>query len=99
MVVTTEFETTFSASVRVDCWADLALAEVAQIFARETVGADWLETRIRATGANPAGFVIVQQNEREAEWPPVFMATANPGHEGEIGARGDLIAVPQEDAQ
>ena len=96
LLVTTELEEQFSTAVAVDCWADLALTDIGPIFDRDTVGADWIATRIRAIGSNPSGFVVVQENEREAVRPFAFAATASPGHAGAVAEQGDLIVVPRE---
>ncbi len=97
--VTTEFEERFSASASVDCWSDLALAEVGTIFNRATTGADWVQTRVRASASSLGGFVVIQQTSHETARPALRTLVATAPPQGDLGAHTDLIQVPQGSVQ
>jgi hypothetical protein len=96
IIITNELEQTFSASQSVQCWADFALGEYNELFTRDVVGSDWLQTEIRVAGPNSGGVMLMQQTEHVIPRPPVFTATAEiPQYVRSVGD-GDLITLPQE---
>ncbi|MDX2166024.1 MAG: hypothetical protein SF182_03140 [Deltaproteobacteria bacterium] len=95
-LATNEFEQRFSAAARVSCWTDLVLAEVAQIFDRDVIGADWLQTEIRAAGQTPGGFRLVQQTARGAAEPARLSVVATVPPQLDAAPQADLVRVPEE---
>ena len=89
--LTNEFEQSLSAATTISCWADLHLADVTPVFARDTVGGEWVQTRIRAAASTPRGFMVVQQTERATAEPATYSATGTvPPHDG-VQPGGDVL--------
>jgi hypothetical protein len=57
--ITNEFEQTFSASTTVTCWAELDLEEINEVFTRDFVGSDFIQTRMRPSSGTASGFMVV----------------------------------------
>jgi hypothetical protein len=92
--LTNEFEQSFTASTTITCWANLRLSDVSGVFHRDVIGASWLKTEVRSTGADPPGFLLVQQNTRETGRPFTFAAAGTvPPHDGTT-ARSEAIVLP-----
>jgi hypothetical protein len=59
-LVYNEFETSFSTSTTVNCWANLDLSEISNAFGRDALQTDFAQTRMRpAGGPSASGFLIV----------------------------------------
>jgi len=94
--VTNEFEQTFTASTTITCWADLRLSDVNPIFQRDTLGGNWVQTRVQSAAGSPGGFMLVQQTERDTAWPATSSFTGTvPPHEG-ADPSGALVVLPEE---
>ena len=63
--ITNEFEQPFSASTSVTCWAELNLADINQVFRRDFVGSDYLQTRMRPSSGTNSGFMVVADETHE----------------------------------
>lgn len=94
MLATSEFETRFSSSTTVECWGEIALADFF-IFDRDTLGSDWVYTRLQSPSPSP-GFALVQQTIGAGGKPPTFTATATVGALGEPSEQPDLLVFPHE---
>jgi hypothetical protein len=93
--ITNELEQVFSASTAVTCWADFDVAEVDNVFDRDVVGSDWLQTQVRVVNGDGRGIMLVQQTVREQAWPPSFTAVASTAHQNGSGEERDFIVVPE----
>jgi hypothetical protein len=95
LLVTNEFEQRLSTSTQVSCWADFALTDVDQIFARDILGGDWAQTELRSAGQTPGGFRVVQRTTHtSAKSDEVSVVAIVPPQLGDPQA--DLIRVPEE---
>lgn len=99
LLVTNELEQRFSASATVDCWADLALADINPIFHRDTAGSDWLQTQVRSSAAAPFGFRLVQTTEHATAQPAGLSIVATVPPQLDDGTLADSIRLPEEDAR
>jgi hypothetical protein len=95
-LLVTEFEQMFSVSTSINCWADLRLADVSPVFDRDTVGANWMLTRVFSSATTQSGFLAVQQTERRAARPPQFAAAATVPQQGDNATHADLIRISEE---
>lgn len=93
--LTNELEQSFSLSTSVQCWADLDLGELNDVFLRDVNGGDWLHTEVRVVGSNAGGIMLVQQTVREHARPATFTAVATTPHQNGSGPRSDLIVVTE----
>jgi hypothetical protein len=94
--LTNEFEQTFTASTRITCWADLRLSDINPIFQRDSLGGDWVQTRVRSAVSTPGGFMLVQQTERDTAEPATSSFTGGvPPHVG-VDSGAAVIVLPQE---
>lgn len=96
LTVTNEFEERFSGTASVTCWADLALADIADgLFGRARLGSDAVLTRLAPAGES-GGFALVTRTERRASAAgPVLSRTAVNGHHHGVAAVPDLIILPR----
>lgn len=93
-LLTNELEQTFSLSQSVQCWADFELSELNELFHRDVVGGDWLQTEVRVVGPNVHGVMLVQQTERIGVRPPSYSAVATTPHQVASDGIGDFITLP-----
>jgi hypothetical protein len=102
--ITNEYEQPFSASTTVQCWAEMQLSSINEVFSRGSIGSDFAQTRMRPSAGTASGFLVVS-DERYAGLVPVganaattlqtATAASNLQVEGErIGP--DLIVIPGE---
>lgn len=94
--LTNELEQTFSLSTSVQCWADLDLGALNQLFLRDVNGGDWLQTQVRVANPNTGGIMLVQQTVRESARPATFTAVAATAHQNGTGAESNFIVLPTE---
>jgi hypothetical protein len=94
--VTNEFETSFSASTTVTCWANLKLEDISNAFTRTALQTDYAQTRMRSTVGGTSGFLIVAEEFHNATIvgvPRTAAGAFNPHQEGSrVGP--DLITLP-----
>lgn len=90
-----ELEQMFSASTTVTCWANIPLASISRAFTRDTLGSDFVQTRIRAAAAHPGGFMVVAETTRTAGGPgsPTRSSMMNLQVEG-TQSGSDVIVFP-----
>jgi len=93
--ITNEFEQTFSASTSITCWNELNLAAINQVFTREFVGSDFLQTRIRPSAGVPNGFLVVADEIHSIIEGEATTAAANLHMEGDRPGP-DIIVIPSE---
>jgi hypothetical protein len=93
--ITNEYEQTFSASTSVQCWAELNLASINEVFTRDFVGTDFLQTRIRPSALTANGFMIVADEVHVSSDGTATTAAENLDVEGERPGP-DLIVIPSE---
>jgi hypothetical protein len=98
-VLTNELEQTLSATTTVTCWADIPLASISPAFTRDTLGGEFVQTRIRAAGP-PGGFMVVAETVRTASatGAPANSSMVNLQIEG-TQSRSDVIVLPTPRAQ
>jgi hypothetical protein len=95
-----EFESVFSASTSITCWAELGLDEISNIFLPPAAGPlqeTFVQTRLRPSNNTASGFMVVANTRvtlLDGDEPITFAsAAANVHVEGE--RRGpDLITIP-----
>jgi hypothetical protein len=92
--ITNEYEQTFSASTSVTCWNELNLGEINQVFTREFVGTDFLQTRIRPSALTASGFLVVSDEVHTVD-SDLATAATNLHVEGERTGP-DLIVIPSD---
>lgn len=93
--ITNEYEQTFSASTTVTCWADLQLSEINQVFSRDFVGTDFVQTRMRPSSGTQSGFLVVATETRLTS-EHVSASTAVNVHTEGSRPGPDLIVIPGE---
>jgi hypothetical protein len=93
--ITNEYEQTFSASTSVECWAEMNLASINQVFTRDFVGTDFLQTRIRPSAGTPNGFMVVADEVHKITDGAATTAAGNLHVEGERPGP-DLIVIPSD---
>jgi hypothetical protein len=97
-----EFETSFSASTTVTCWANLNLSEIANVFAGPPLGPldrTFAQTRMRPSRGTDSGFLVVgQEHHRVSSSDYLASAAFNLHVEGERTGP-DLITIPREQLQ
>jgi hypothetical protein len=94
--VINELELSFSTSTTVECWADIDLGELSEIFERDVNGGDWLQTDLRVAPPDGGGFLLVQQTEQERPRVRRFYAVATTPHQKGSASGGDTIVLPAE---
>ena len=100
--ITNEYEQPFSASTTVECWAEMQLSSINQVFSRGSIGSDFAQTRMRPSAGTASGFLVVS-DERYSGEPLVdadahletATAASNLQVEGERSG-ADLIVIPSE---
>jgi hypothetical protein len=93
--ITNEFEQPFSASTTIECWANLGLSEINDVFRASAVGSSFMQTRMRPSSGTASGFMVVSSEGHmsgEGEWA---QAAANLHVEGERSST-DRIVIPGE---
>lgn len=94
-----EFETAFSASTTVTCWANLNLSEISNVFVGPPFGPldrTFAQTRMRPSRGTDSGFLVVgQEHHRVSELGFLASAAFNLFVEGERTGP-DLITIPSE---
>jgi hypothetical protein len=93
--ITNEYEQTFSASTSVECWEETNLASINQVFTRNFVGTDFLQTRIRPSAGTANGFMIVADEVHKITDGAATTAAENLHVEGERPGP-DLIVIPSD---
>jgi len=93
--ITNEYEQTFSASTSVECWEEMNLASINQVFTRDFVGTDFLQTRIRPSAGTANGFMIVADEVHRVTGGLATTAAENLDVEGERPGP-DLIVIPSD---
>jgi len=95
--VTNEFETSFSASTTVTCWANTTLEGISNAFTRDALQTDFAQTRMRpAGGPSTSGFLIVAEEFHTVRINGVTKtasAAVNAHQEGDRPGP-DLITIP-----
>jgi len=97
-LITNEYEQPFSASTTVECWAELGMSQINQVFLASSVGSRFLQTRMRPSSGTASGFMVVSSEGHmsgEGEWAH---AAANLHVEGERSS-GDRIVIPSEQVE
>ncbi len=92
--ITNEFEQTFSASTTVTCWAELELDLINQVFERDFVGSDFVQTRMRPSAGTTSGFLVAADAVHFTSIGNA--ATASNLHEEGTRTTTDLITIPSE---
>ena len=101
-----EFESVFSASTTVTCWAELDLEEISTVFRHESqpagpITSTYAVTRMRPSRGTESGFMVVA-NERHTwtggSMPATGTAAVNLHVEG-MRPGPDLIVIPSEQLQ
>ena len=95
-VIINEFEQAFSASTTVTCWSDTALTDINELFSRDTLGGEFVQTRIRALSGG-GGFLVVAQATHGAGGAASSSMT-NLFAEG-VQSTGSVIRVPLQNVQ
>lgn len=93
--LTNELEQTFSAATTVTCWANIPLASISPVFNRDTLGGEFVQTRIHAAAGHPGGFMVVAETVRTASGAgsPASSSMVNLQVEGtQFGS--DVITLP-----
>jgi hypothetical protein len=99
-----EFESVFSASTTVTCWADLTLSDISNVFLAPPAGPlnnTFVQTRMRPSRGTDSGFMVVAQEVHSFDsgvTTAYASAAANLHVEGERPGP-DLIVVPSEQLQ
>lgn len=97
-----EFETAFSASTTVTCWADLNLSDISNVFVGPPLGPldrTFVQTRMRPSRGTDSGFLVVGQEHHSAPVRGYTSSAAFNLHiEGERTGP-DLITIPGEQLQ
>ncbi len=93
-----EYEQRFSASTSVTCWAELNLSAINEVFTREFVGTDWVQTRMRPSTGTNSGFLVVADETHDIDGEVQAAAAMNLHVEGERPGP-DLIVIPAEQMQ
>jgi hypothetical protein len=101
--ITNEYEQPFSASTTVQCWAEMQLSSINQVFSRGSIGSDFAQTRMRPSAGTASGFMVVSDERYNGEPlldPPnahleTATAASNLQVEGERSG-ADLIVIPGE---
>jgi hypothetical protein len=93
--ITNEYEQTFSASTTVECWAEMQLTSINEVFSRESVGSDFIQTRMRPSALTASGFMVVSDERHTSSVGEAATAAANLHVEGERSGP-DLIVIPSE---
>ncbi len=93
--LTNELEQTFSAATTVTCWANIPLVSISEVFNRETLGGELVQTRIRAAPGHPGGFMVVAETTRTTGGPgsPTSSSMVNLHVEG-TQSGSDVIVFP-----
>jgi hypothetical protein len=98
-----EFESSFSASTTVTCWAELGLDEISNVFLPPPLGPldrTFVQTRMRPSNATESGFMVVASERHDLSAFAICEGTAdfNVHREGE--RRGpDLVTIPADQLQ
>jgi hypothetical protein len=102
--ITNEYEQPFSASTTVECWAEMQLSSINQVFSRGSIGSDFAQTRMRPSAGTASGFLVVSDERYAgavttgagaATTLQTATAASNLQVEGER-AGPDLIVIPSE---
>jgi hypothetical protein len=102
--VTDEFESTFSASTTVTCWADLLLRDISNVFEAVPLGPldrNFVQTTMRPSRGTDSGFMVVASethNPPNGSLAPPSSAAVNLHHQGQR-QNPDLITIPAEQIQ
>jgi hypothetical protein len=94
-LITNEFEQPFSASTSVTCWAELELFDINAVFDRNSVGTNFLQTRLRPSTGTNSGFMVVAEELHSNGDDVEADAAMNLHVEGERPGP-DLIVIPAE---
>lgn len=89
-----ELELAFSASTTVQCWGEVELGALSEIFTRDVNGGDWLQTEVRVSSGNAGGIMLVQQTAREHSRPAGYTAVATTPHQIGTGDESNQIVLP-----
>ena len=92
--IVNEFESVFSTSTTVTCWANLVLEDIDPIFSRNSLGSDFVQTFMRPASGTNSGFLVVASEEHNDEGT-VSTADANLHVIGQR-AGTDKIVIPTE---
>lgn len=96
--IVNEFEQPFSTSTTVTCWGNLILAEVDNVFRRESLGTDYVQTRMRPSTGTNSGFLVVAEEFHDSGDDDLAAAAVNVHVQGERPGP-DLIVIPAEQLQ
>jgi hypothetical protein len=102
--VTDEFESTFSASTTVTCWAELLLSDISNVFQAPPFGPldrNFVQTRMRPSRGTDSGFMVVAcetHNPPLVSIAPPASAAMNLHIEGQRPGP-DLITIPADQIQ
>jgi hypothetical protein len=98
-----EFESSFSASTSVTCWADLQLDQISNIFTPPPVGPldrTFVQTRMRPANATQSGFMVVAEQTSDMGELTLCRGSAAVNVHNEGQRRGpDLITIPADQLQ
>jgi hypothetical protein len=96
-----EFESAFSASTTVTCWANLNLSDISNVFEAPPFGPldrTFVQTRMRPSRGTDSGFLVVAQEHHRSSDDFLSSAAFNVHIEGERTGP-DLITIPSEQLQ
>jgi hypothetical protein len=98
-----EFESVFSASTSITCWADLQLDQISNIFTPPPFGPlerTFVQTRMRPSNATQSGFMVVAEQTSDMGEVTLCRGTAAVNVHVEGERRGpDLITIPADQLQ
>ena len=99
LLLTNEFEQTFSASTTVTCWLETPLGSIDPVFNRDSLGGQLVQTRMR-TVSGDGGFLVVAQTLRTPSGPGAQTTSSLVNvHVERAQSTGDVIRIPVESVQ